>query len=815
MKVWRLHSQKKKASNFTELRPVQTMFGHTGRVFCGKIIIVDAGTFVLTAGEDQNLCVWNVTTGKLLHRHAFSAALWHIDYEPKKRIVYASGADGNCKRLPLANILDGSNNQRELVLAMLPDWETPEERELKMRSPSNDVLTNVIDNPYAQPIAGDDNKQPNPQLEQTVEERASKISFLENGHVAVVTNTNRVVCAHPDNAWADPQLVSFSVSLLETYKDWVAVAGGGVVSLYKFDESSHSLRIYFSVKFMEEVIRSLHFLSEDKYLLIDQTGNAQIVNRSGVVESRFSLPSSKEPWATAVLLLKQLLLIGDRNGHLHLFEENLKGVFEHRHTLRHIHGRIGCTSLQQGNSSKVDNTLDLVTAGHDGTVKHITLDLSTKQMKIRHTMQTPIAWITRVMSDCGLVAGFNAKVFVVWHWRRREIITEIECGGGHRSSDVLCPKGAIEGDFVFMRNKALKWIRFKRDRFSVYGRDIYNWHSMSCTVVSVIPSALTTLVISGGDDNLLKIHRLDANDSLHHLVDIGTHVSSVKSLIVDTILPDRSWRIFSAGGRAQLCVTELELDDETVRVTEVEDFMLHQSDAERKRSGTANVISSAAETRFMSLALSGGTELFGACSDGYIRQLRWTSGGGIQLVGQLFYGRCVLRVTLIPGYVVTAATDGKICFWKRDEGVLDSHSKPIAVISHHDSGIQSWDWSPMGSDVYQVVTGGDDQRVVLSTIEYVPTIRLIKTQRLEDVHTAQVNGVAFAKNAIYTTGTDQTVIRWNRHGEKPKQVARSCVADIKGICLVNDEQGGYTTAGAESKRAVLVYGHGVQTMPVD
>lgn len=803
------------------------MYGHTARVFSCKIIFVDHAAFVLTASEDQHLCVWKVSTGVLMLRHTMSAALWHLDYEPTNRIVYVSGADGNCKRMPVKHVLDGTKNQCTIMVPAVPPWANPADRVFKVRAHANAPavpLTNINRiascHPYMLPIACllHDTKQ---ELEMALAalpvlaERVSKVSFLANGHLVMVTNQNRVACAHPDTAWVDPQMVPFCVSLLQTHKDWVAVAGSGVVSVYRFDPNRCCLKIYFNVKFMSETIRSLHFLSEETYLLIDENGIATIVNIRGKVTHRFKMLASREPWATAVVQLDQMLVIADRNGHLHLFEENVKEVYEHRHTLRLVHGRIGCSVLQleqppqstSSSSQTSSNTVGLVTAGHDGTVKRITLDLSTKQLACRHTLHTPVTWITSVQVDSGLVTGFNAKQFVVWNWRRRELVTEIECGGGHRSAAVYCPSDSNEGDFVFLRNKSTHWIRFGRDTVGFGQREVNNWHSMSCTTVAVIPSALTTLVVSGGDDNLVKIHRLDGTNALQYLDEIGTHVSSVKSVIVDTIVADRSWRIFSAGGRAQVCVSEVELCDDEVRVTAVADFMLHQTDAQRMRSGTANVINSAAETRFMCVALSGGSDLFGACSDGFIRQLRWTAGSGIQLVGQLFYGRCVLKVTLVAGYLVTAATDGKICFWKLEDGTLGASTEETAVIVHHESGIQSWDWATLSSpNTYQVVTGGDDQRVVLSHIQVVPTVRLIRTQRLEDVHTAQVNGVTFAKDAIYTTGTDQTVFRWNQHGKQPQQVAQSCVADIKGICMLSTQAAG--------ERTVLVYGHGVQTMSV-
>lgn len=741
------------------MRLTHTLFGHTGRVFRGKLIRTDNVTnlaVALTAGEDQNLCLWNLATGQLLHRHPLGAALWHIDYDPVDRIVYASGADGNCKQLPIGDILDGS------VIQTLPIDSIPD------------------------PMCA---------------EYPAKVRFLSGGQVAIVTNRNRLTC-YSHRIWTQPQQVPFKVSVLETHQSLIAVAGHRLLFVYEFGSATNMLKLIYNDEVLNQMIRSVHFLSAGEWLVCDDNQNAAIVE--GDRKIAFLLPTKKEPWATAALKTTSgMLLIGDRSGHLHLFGPN----GDHRNTVRHLHGRKGCTNIHEEPSDDPIARTTIVTSGHDGTIKYIEMNMATKQLRLLRTNNTPIAWIQCVISHLDLVAGFNATKFVVWNRNHRAIVTEIECGGGHRYADLHC--SGDNADFAFLRNKSLHWMRFKMPNSRRLVHAEKNWHSMSCTTVATmtIVKHAAHLVLSGGDDNLLKIHWFDlTTGDLHHLEDIFTHVSSLKCLLVQTLQVGSAWRIFSAGGRAQICVAEVQLSDPAVRkvrVTEVTQFMLHMSDAQRKRVGTANEIDVDAETRFMSMTMSGDEDLLVACSDGFIRHFAWT-GGQIVPKSALFYGKCVLKVQIMAGFLVSAATDGNICFWTWTGEVLDPESKPVAKIGHHESGVQSWDWAECGGNEYQVVTGGDDERVVLSWIEVIEGgsgVRVVRTERMEDVHTAQVNGVRFAEDALYTTGADQTIFHWDRRGKEPRKVGRSCVADIKGVSVIANEE----------QETVIVYGHGVQT----
>lgn len=54
-----------------EIKSQKSMFGHTARVFCGKIFCdAESSAFIVTIGEDSSVCLWTID-GNLLHRHTF------------------------------------------------------------------------------------------------------------------------------------------------------------------------------------------------------------------------------------------------------------------------------------------------------------------------------------------------------------------------------------------------------------------------------------------------------------------------------------------------------------------------------------------------------------------------------------------------------------------------------------------------------------------------------------------------------------------------------------------------------------------------
>lgn len=714
----------------------------------------DDQPYVLSCGEDQNLCVWRAD-GTLLGRKNLGAALWQIDYHQNGN-AYASGSDGNVKQLHIGAILTGQHCREQIV-------------DVEMETPS---------------------------------EHLSKIKYLENGTIVALTNQNRLLYrGKNDQAWhfiGDSRTARTKISLLEAYKNMFAVAGFKTATIYRYIDNT--LEVALDLKdIMKRMVRSVKFVSPTELIVCDDQGNCALCTINNKTSFRcFELPKFKECWLTSTLQWNNHLILSDRSGNLHLYDMKNDKI-ELKQTLKQLHGNLGCTSL-----CGLPNG-DVISAGHDGTVKTLVFDLTRSLLSVRSTEKVPVLWIDKIIPSFSIVAGFNDNRFVVWHRQRRELLAEMECGGGHRYWDMHI--AANNCNFIYIRNKQLHLITFEVQNEHLLMLPVSNWHSKSCNVTSIlrIDCKYGTLLVSGGDDNVLKINRLQ-NGQLSHIHDMTLHISSVKCLSVLRKESNR-YLVFSAGGRAQICVTEVQTEASNVILTERTNYMLRLSDVDRKRQGTANVIDFDPETRFMSLAVLDASNVVIGCSDGFVRHFRYENDK-FNLLRAAYYGKCILHVhQMSEDILLTMATDGLLCFW--DWNLVSNVDKPFHVIRHHESGIQSFDLLLEDRDRWLLATGGDDQAVVISHFELQnKQINVLFTRRLQYLHTAQVNGVRFSvkHSCLYTTGVDQTLLRIAIPSMEVERVSTTCIADTKGILVLDEIE------ERPEETAIIVYGYGVQML---
>lgn len=715
--------------------------------------VSDDQPYVLSVGEDENLCVWR-TDGTLLGRKNLGASLWQIDYH-QNGIAYASGSDGNVKQFYIGAILTGQHCKEQIL-------------NMKM---------------------------------ETSLEHLSKIKYLQNGTIVALTNQNRLFYrAAIEKDWnfiGDNKTARTKISLLETHENMFAVTGFKTATIYHYIDNT--LQIALDLKdIMERMVRAVKFLSPTELIVCDDQGNCALCTIDDKSSIRgFQLPKFKESWVTSVLQCNNHLILSDRSGNLHLFDMKSDKI-ELKQTLKQLHGNLGCTSL-----GCLPNG-DVISAGHDGTVKTLLFDSTKSLLSVRLTEKVPVLWIDKVIPALNIVAGFNDNRFVVWHRQRREFLAEIECGGGHRYWDMHIAVNKC--NFIYIRNKQLHLITFEVQKEHLIMLPVSNWHSKSCNVTSVlrIDSKYETLLVSGGDDNVLKINRLQ-NGQLCHINDMTLHISSVKCISVFKKESNR-YLVFSAGGRAQICVTEVQTEGSKVILTERTNYMLRLSDVDRKRQGTANVIDFDPETRFMSLAVLDASNVVIGCSDGFLRHFHYKNDK-FSLFRAVYYGKCILHVHKISeDILLTMATDGLLCFW--DWKLVSDVDGPFHVIRHHESGIQSFDLHQEGCDQW-LATGGDDQAVVISHfVIHKKHINVLFTRRLQHLHTAQVNGVRFSEKqrCFYTTGVDQTLLKIVMPTMEVERVCTTCIADTKGILILD--------ASEERTEVtdIIVYGYGVQML---
>lgn len=771
------------------------MFGHTARVFGHKIIEYNEKAYIITAGEDGNVCIWS-NAGRLVNREPIArGVLWNLDYDATRQYLFACGNDGNVHQLSLTKFFNETHYVCEKIEA-----------------------DSIVSGEYV-----------------------TKLVVLQSvGVVVILTSNQQLISSEISSIAGECDWIAmpdaeteYKITVLEAHGSLVATAGYQYFTIYQF-KNGQFRKVYHNkppLKDESPLLRSLEFITETEFVICDARGNGCIctIDENFNIEKvqHFEMPPSKERWLTTAARFQNYLVIGDRHGNMHLFEIGDNLIL--KHTLRHVHGNLGCKTIFQLTTSP--NRFQFETAGHQSKVKTLCINDNTKELELKATHDIPVKWCDKAVrldsNQNYLLAGFNERHFIACH-QDNSYRFEIDCGGGHRAWDLYIDAKTSRAHLFFVRSKLMQCGQFDLHDSRVHPFSIYNknWHTWPCNAMRVIRlNAKRFVIASGGDDNLLKFNEIHMNNELEkrpmnlrlqHNFDMVRHISNIRSVFALKLADqdpsnDGMWLIFSAGGRAQICVTELKIHQNAVQFHEIGDFMLRSSDLDRKRKKHTQIIYFDPETRFMSsIAYHRPNDicLIVGCSDGFIRSFKYTNGT-ISLDQSLFYGRCILNVYHFQyanrNYLISMSTDGVLVFWSLDD--FSDESMPIFKHQHHDSGINSFDII-ISEKLHEMIvaTGGDDQAIVISTLNLQPCeknleISLSHIQKFPDNHTAQVNGVKFSadKKYLYSISVDQTVLEIDLSSYSIRQTAYSCVSDAKGLQILNEDN-------------ILIYGCGMQVI---
>lgn len=704
----------------------------------------------------------------LIHRHHYpnNAILWNLDYDSETKTIFTCGSDGNCNQLSIRSFLDNTYCKVAEISA--------------------------------------DNCNKNEYL--------AKIKMMSHENIIGLTNDNRLIL-HTNHKWTFPtNSPNYKSSLLECYGNYIITAGYQMLSLYTYD-AGVGLCLKFEQKLMEAMIRSVKFLNDNELIICDDSGNCLLFNiENNMKIATFMIPPCKEKWMTTALSLNnKWLVVADRSGHLHLFERNSTNILW-MHTLKRLHGHMGCTCLQ-----KIETTNSFLSCGHDGTIKHIYIDDSTKTLCHYYTEKYPIQWIEKIIlfdDHKFIAAGFNDNHFVVCN-QNREIIVEFECGGGHRYWDWHINPNI----FMYIRKKQLFRMEYQIPvSCSAISIPKTRWHVKACNYIEQIRVNNKHFLVSGGDDNILKFSEfITIDNKLNHLTEMTLHISNVKTIEIcrrHKNSSDTNILIFSAGGRAQICATEF--NSSSGKLYERSQYMLRLTDLERKHKGKGQTIDFDPETRIMCMTVVTNQQnenfvnLIIGCSDGYLRHIQYTlDTNQFELIDCHYYGKCFLHIKMLPqseNIFLTAATDGNICFWSISKEQFIVSSQPFYKLKHHGSGINSLDVMYNDNNLLCIATGGDDQIVVNSIIE-IQSNRVIiihNTKRYPSYHTGQVNGIQFSfdKKSLYSCGVDQILNKIDVISGNILSTHRTCVADVKGIKIIN----------CTDTEWIFAYGNGIESI---
>lgn len=288
VKIWNVTFKSNEAEwQNSTIESTKSLFGHTSRVFNHKIINYLEKVFIVTVGEDSIACIWSAD-GKLVHKEFIGTKvpLWNLDYDSKRLYIFACGSDGNIHQVNLKNILE----DKHFVSGSLS-------------------MKGLISTEYPTKLV--------------IMQKASVLVIFTNRYNFYYTSIND---EDTENWWKIiPENTKSSITLLETYQNFIAFAGYRFACLYKFENGVFSFVL--NEEFSTGIIRSLKFLNDDEFIVCDDRG---VCTLSSLTESiRFELPFCKERLITVASKIENFLIIGDRCGNIHLFEllnENPKCV---------------------------------------------------------------------------------------------------------------------------------------------------------------------------------------------------------------------------------------------------------------------------------------------------------------------------------------------------------------------------------------------------------------------------------------------------------------------------------------------------------
>ncbi|EDW78292.2 uncharacterized protein Dwil_GK16250 [Drosophila willistoni] len=756
--------------------PMFSCFGHTARVMCSIVMEYGNDIYVASGGEDSYMCIWN-SSGELLlkRRQQFGAPIWQLAYNPTTSTIYSGGSTGNVLTYNVKALLEGKTNNQLTQLCPLDSFiET-----------KNEFIGNV--------------------------------QFLSHTTIIGLSNRNRLFFI---NLFTDSlesqnwQLLdnfpSYKCTVLETKNEIIATCGYQRVTLHRFSVKSQQLEQLFDGPRLKGTIRSFHFLATDLYLVSDDLGNCELLKGNDLhVEAEISLVHCREPWITAALLVSpKILLLSNRNGLIMLFIRNTghNQEFTLISQLKHIHGNMGSTFLNLVTLTSKEACI--LSGGHEPLLKYLRLNLNDYKLTISLRKCVPLAWIEASLSD-DIVLGFNDNHFVAWS-QEQDVLIQLQCGGGHRCWDYhLLDK---ELHIIFVKQKQVFFHHYRLcDKESSQGISIprNRWHTRSCNSLRLLGQIVSTdsahFLASAGDDNVIKITKYFDGNAIQ-CAEVHTHISSVRHL---TIYPLKSknylasWLIFSVGGRAQLCINQIDrTQSNDCRITELSSHTL------RNPTVADNGV---VEARLMAIdvsrdASSGYFMLYIANADGKITIHRWQieKPSTLEFLHQIDLHRCPLQLRWLPdpSLLLIATTNGEIYVYDNE------FRTKMLQFQLHETGVNTLD-AYVDRDNIHILSGGDDENVKHTTINLYSMD--INQKAFAALHNAQVNALALYCHSKpdgektdlfgFTCSMDKQIYRINLQTSEYFRVGYTCIDDIKGI-LIDENQLAY------------LYGSGLQVLPL-
>lgn len=878
---------------------IATIMGHASRIWGVKFVVrkSDEDAFdnvsILSFGEDSTTQHWTldfgsyypetsfpqsqsepvaVPDGKLYHqntfgfhggKHIFSSALLSTSEQDFK--VVTGGADGkiimydiehkSTKDVSRKTQIDrpASWDLQEIIQSCSPDSKTAGSLVPAMVLP-------VVQIPVIDPKSGKLAKIP--KVKKIPIDALNCYGFIAENQFVMTTTFGRVFSGKIDSylGW---QELFFPVDSPHDLKSYSIIAGYPELGLAFLAAADGRVYIYRNGDQLREVANlgrkiadmfKIHDHISNGFQLLVTTVGGQVATLFVVEDSslghstlqkisEYKLPEKFV--VTSAGRIKDMLLLGSRVGSLALYSEpNTPLCIWTRPTgsaPESITSIIPVLS-QQGSSH-------VLTTDRDGkfSVFSCSTTLSDDNQTIISASLTPVhhghpsfgpmienAWFS---NNELILYGFRSKSFVVWNHTRQIEISNIDCGGAHRSYAYSPLSASGGGHFIYTKGSKL-YIHTQNSLSHEIVKKGGHGREIKASAVSPNQRCIAT----GAEDTEIRLWNYDPSSKIAERLScqaiVQKHTAGIQHLKF------HGDYLFSSGGYEELFIFS---------ISQIPNFGVGIVCEASNPDHTPD-----RDLRIMNFDVSDYPDADGmllislAFSDSTFKSYAYLRAAGFTLVAKGRYtSSCLMQIKHLRignGEVnfLTAATDGRLVVWKHalPSPSSISTSEPVSVsqissLKIHQSSVKALDLIGSRDEKRTVIiTGGDDNAIAVTVYCKKDLTIPPKSFILRSAHAAAVTGISFIpssstiaspegkeKFVFATSSNDQRVKQWaviltstsmstsgTGLGEefgrsleiKQLDDAFTAVADVGDVCVLR----------CEGMEKVLVVGNGMEVWDV-
>lgn len=738
----------------------------------------------------------------------------------------------------------------------LPDSNTWDLEAILAKFPAKPAIVGVEKHEEAQPsaeISNDGKPKKKPKMKKVPIDSFNRTSFVSKHQLLMTTTFGRVFLGDIE-ATATWQELHLPSKFIHDLKSYSVIKGGDGIAL--LGGSNGNLFLYRTGKNIQ-IVGKVHGKVADIFLVNDLESNFIVTNlgaksatlfkfRFGDIETQsektiFGLPEKFIVTSACIADIEHnsILILGSRNGSFAIYDGRSD---DSQPDMAIVPLKIWNSDQLQGDaitsirplSSSPDNRIRYyITTSRNGLYSIFASAIYSNEAGLRAATFYPVhhgtpplgpnieaAWI-----DNGdlLLSGFRSKNFVVWNESKQYEVTNVECGGAHRSfaySNLEYGKGY----FVYTKATELCIYNHRGPSHQIikpggHGREI-----KSCAI-----SFDRHFIATGAEDTNIRIW-VYSND----LVYSQFHCKAVMqkhSAGIQYLQWHGSKYLFSSGGNEEFFIWAIkDIPGFGIGII-CEAACPDQSDERDLRIMNFDVTEVVKSSKTVAPELI----ISLAYSDSTIRTYFYSKINGFALIATGRYtSSCLMQIRHLQVSrqelsLLTAATDGSLVLWNTS---IPAHSedstqnlKLTKTSTHkiHQSAIKCLDFTIRDTEKsIIVVTGGDDNAIGVTTYSSDNLRMQPRSILLCSAHAAAVTGLCILptypqagveKLRIVSSSNDQRVKEWEydvTHTELRKVGDTfTSVADVGDVAVLRDRDA--LTAGGPK---VLVVGNGMEVFTV-